>query len=305
MTGNNKHETAIRQIRSATYFGMVVNVCLSLVKVVVGIVFSSLALLADGLHSISDLITDVAVLLGAHLGAKEPDTDHPYGHGRLETFSALAIALILILVGATMTYYATIAIAKNEVSAPRWEVLVAAAVSILAKEWVYRVTRKAAVKSHSTALYANAWHHRSDALSSVAVLIGYTTLYLGFDHGDQVAAIAVGLMVIYVGVKVISDSFRELTEGAVDPETLDHVKDIIDADPAIRQWHRLRTRMVGREVFLDVHILVDPELNVPAAHEISERLEKTLDEEILRPVNITVHIEPDLPEFRKGPLPAG
>ena len=282
-----------------TYFGMVVNVCLSLGKVVVGLVFHSLALFADGLHSLSDLITDFAVLLGAHLGAKEPDKDHPYGHGRLETFSALAIALVLIFVGAAMMYFATVSIAKNKVTVPRWEVLVAAAVSILAKEWLYRITKKAAVKSHSTALYANAWHHRSDALSSVAVLIGYTTLYLGFDHGDQVAAIAVGLMVVYVGVKVISDSLRELTEGAVDPETLDHVKDIIGADPAIRQWHRLRTRTVGREVFLDVHILVDPGLDVAAAHGISDRLEKTLDQEISRPVNITVHIEPDLPEFRK------
>jgi cation diffusion facilitator family transporter len=282
-----------------TYVGIVVNVALSIIKLIIGLATSSLALVADGVHSLSDLVTDVAVLLGSHLGARGPDQSHPYGHGRLETFSALLIACVLIVVGGAMMYYATISIARNEVDTPHWGVLVAAVVSILAKEGLYRITRRAAVKSHSTALYANAWHHRSDALSSVAVVIGYTTLYFSFHHGDQIAAIAVGLMIVYVGVKVIADSLRELTEGAVDPQTVQHVKDIIGADPAIRQWHRLRTRTVGREVFLDVHILVDPELNVAAAHEISERLERTLDEEISRPVNITVHIEPDLPAFRK------
>lgn len=299
MPTDTKHDVATRRIRSVTYLGMAVNVLLSLIKLVVGLAVSSLALVADGIHSLSDLITDIAVLLGSHFGAKEPDQCHPYGHGRVETFSAVAIALVLILVGGAMVYYATISIAKNEVSVPHAAVLMAAVASILAKEWLYQITKSAAVKSHSAAVYANAWHHRSDALSSVAVLIGYTTLYFGFHHGDQVAAIAVGLMIVLVGVKVIADSLRELTEGAVDPQTIQHIKDIIGAEGAIRQWHRLRTRTVGREVFLDVHILVDPELNVAAAHEISERLEKALDEEMARPVNLTVHIEPDLPAFRK------
>ncbi len=299
MVASNKHDAAIRQVRSVTCLGMAVNVSLSLIKLVVGWTVSSLALVADGVHSLSDVGTDVAVLVGSHLGAKGPDQSHPYGHGRLETFSALLIAFVLVFVGGTMIHYGTMAIARNEVTHPHWGVLVVAVLSILAKEGLYRVSRRTAVRFHSTVLYANAWHHRSDALSSVAVLIGYATLYFGFDHGDRVAAIAVGLLVILVGVKVVADSLRELTEGAVDPQTAQHIKDIIGADVAIHQWHRLRTRTVGREVFLDVHILVDPQLNVAAAHEISERLERTLDEQITRPVNITVHIEPDLPAFRK------
>jgi cation diffusion facilitator family transporter len=171
--------------------------------------------------------------------------------------------------------------------------------SIISKETLYQMTKRVAVRSHSTALYANAWHHRSDALSSVAVLIGYVLLRFGFAHGDQLAALVVGLMIVLVGVKVIGDALRELTEGAVDPKTVAHIKEVISADGEIRQWHRLRTRTVGREVFLDVHILVDPTLDVAAAHEISERLEETLDAEISRPVNIIVHIEPDLPIFRR------
>ena len=296
---NNKHDLASRQIRSVTYLGMVVNIALSVVKVVIGLAVSSLAMLADGIHSFSDLATDVIVLVGARLGAREPDRSHPYGHGRLETFSAVLIALVLMAVGGAMVYKATTSMARNESTSPHGAILLGALVSILAKEWLYRMTKKAAVKSHSAALYANAWHHRSDAFSSVAVLIGYVLLLAGFGHGDQLAAIAVGLMVIFVGVRVIGDSLMELAEGAVDPETVENIKSVISADPAIRDWHRLRTRTVGREVFLDVHILVDPELNVAAAHEISEGLEKKLDEEISRPVHITVHIEPDLPAFRR------
>ncbi len=299
MATNSKHDVAARQIRFVTYAGIVVNVVLSVIKLLIGLSVSSLALVADGVHSLSDLVTDVVVLLGSYLGAKEADQSHPYGHGRLETFSAVLIAFVLIVVGAAMLYQATMSIARNEATVPHWAILAVALLSVLGKEALYQVTKRVAVKSHSTALYANAWHHRSDALSSVAVAIGYVLLRFGFDHGDQVAAMTVGLMIIFVGVKVVGDSLRELTEGAVDPETVQLIKEIISADTAIRQWHRLRTRTVGREVFLDVHILVDPELNVAAAHEVSERLERTLDEQISRPVNITVHIEPDLPLFRK------
>jgi len=297
--GDHKQDITGRQIKTITYIGMTVNIALSVIKVIIGLSAASLALVADGIHSLSDVATDMAVLLGLRLGSKEPDQSHPYGHGRAETFSAGLIALILIVVGGAMIYYATMAIARDEIAPPRLCVLIAAIISVAAKEWFYRATRKVAIQSHSPALYANAWHHRSDALSSVAVVIGFILLKIGFGHGDQVAAIAVGLMIIWVGIKVIGDAFRELTEAAVDPDTIEHIKKIINSDSSIRQYHKLRTRMVGREVFLDLHILVDPDLNVTAAHEIAESLEKTLDEQITRPINITVHIEPDIPELRK------
>lgn len=295
---NHKNDTAGKQIKSVTYLGIAVNLSLALIKGVIGVLTGSLALLADGIHSLSDFATDIAVLLGLHLGSKEPDRSHPYGHGRAETFSAAVIALILIFVGGAMIYYATMAIARDEMTAPHLGILVGALVSVAAKEWLYKVTKKVAIRSHSPALYANAWHHRSDAFSSIAVMVGFVSLAFGFGHGDQVAAIAVGVMVVWVGVRVISDAIREFAEAAVDEDTIAHIKDIINSDSSIRQWHRLRTRMVGREVFLDLHILVDPDLNITAAHEIAERLEKTVDEQITRPTNITVHIEPDIPEMR-------
>ena len=296
---NNKQAIVDRQIKSITYLGMAMNIALSAIKIAIGLSAASLALVADGIHSLSDVATDVAVLLGLRIGSKEPDQSHPYGHGRAETFSAGLVALVLIVVGGAMIYYATLAITRDEMTAPRLGVLIAAVISIAAKEWLYKATQKVAIQSHSPALYANAWHHRSDALSSVAVVVGFISLKFGFGHGDQVAAIAVGLMIIWVGVRVIGDALRELAEAAVDPDTIEEIKEIINSDSSIRQWHKLRTRTVGREVFLDLHILVDPDLKITDAHEISERLEKTLDEQITRPINITVHIEPDMPELRK------
>lgn len=297
---SEKQENDDRTMRSVTYLSVVTNVGLCAVKLVVGFLIGSLALIADGIHSLSDLATDAAVLLGLYFGSKEPDKSHPYGHGRIETFSAALVAIVLVAVGGWMMYFASISLARDKITCPHFGMAAAGLLSVAAKEWLYRITRNAAVKSHSSALYANAWHHRSDALSSIAVVVGFIAMKFGFTHGDQVAAIAVGLMIVWVGVKIIGDVLRELTEGAIDPKTIEDIKEIINSDKSIRQWHKLRTRTVGREVFLDLHILVNPELDIAAAHEISERLENTLHAQIPRPINIVVHIEPDVPELRKA-----
>ena len=296
---SEKLEIAGKKINRITYIGIWLNSSLAVIKIIVGYLTGSLALVADGVHSFSDLATDMAVLLGVRLGSKQADSSHPYGHGRAETFAGGFVAVILIVVGGTMIYYATLAIARDEVTQANFTVLAVALISVFTKEWLYRITKKIAVESHSPSVYANAWHHRSDAFSSIAVVIGFIALELGFTHGDQTAAIAVGMMIVAVGIKVIAETFRELTESAIDSDTIELIKNIINANPSIHHWHNLRSRTVGREVFLDVHILVDPELNIAAAHDISENLEKSLEEQITRPINITVHIEPDLPELRK------
>ena len=259
----------------------------------------SIAMVYDGIHSLSDMTTDVAVLLGVYFGSKEPDKEHPYGHGRAETFSAGFIALLLVFAGTAMIYYAAIDIAKGSVTDFHIGVLIVAIVSVIVKELLYRITKRVAVKSHSTALYANAGHQRSDALSSVAVAIGFVSLKFGFVYGDQIAAIAVGLMIILFAIRIINDCMVELTEGAVDQGTIERIKRVINSNSSVHQWHKLRTRTVGREVFLDLHILVDPNLNVATAHEIAESLESALHTHMTRPVNITVHIEPDIPAMRK------
>ncbi|MHC4644864.1 MAG: cation diffusion facilitator family transporter [Planctomycetota bacterium] len=299
MDRTEKQDNANKQIRSITNVGLGANIVLSALKLIVGIMGNSMALVADGIHSISDMATDLAVLIGLHFGSKKADLRHPYGHGRIETFSSIVIALVLIVVGLAMAYKAGVYITESHDSEAGLSVLAVAAISIISKELLYRVTKRVAVTTQSSALYANAWHHRSDALSSVAVVIGAVAMMLDFKSGDHIAAMAVGLMIALVGGRVIVDCLNELTEGAVDQATIDHIRDIVNSNNRIRQWHGLRTRTVGREVFIDLHILVDPELNVAAAHEIAEGLEEAMHKEIFRPVNIIVHVEPDLPDLRR------
>jgi cation diffusion facilitator family transporter len=292
--------TAARQLRLVTYLSICANVLVLVpVKFVVGFLTGSLSLVADGIHSVTDLITDFAVLIGIYLGSKKPDVDHPYGHGKLETLSAGAIALGLLTVGLGMVYYAAHDIALGDIKRPNNLVLTAAVIAVAVKEVVFRVTRAVALKYHCPAALANAWHDRADALSSVAVIVGFVALKFGFNYGDQLAAVVVGIMVSLVAVGILKNCLAELTEQAVDEATIENIKNIIQADGQIKQWHRLRTRAVGREIFLDLHILVDPGLSISAAHDISEHLEIELHKQLTRPVNIIIHVEPDVPRLRK------
>ncbi len=295
---DHKIHSANKQINYITNIGMVANLILGVLKVIVGLLGGSMALLADGIHSISDIATDITVLLGVYLGSKKPDEQHPYGHGRIETFAAFVIGIVLAVVGAGMIYRAVFDIAAGHIIEPGFEILIVALASVGVKEILYHTTKRIAVRWHSATLYANAWHHRSDALSSIAVIVGFIALQFGFTYGDQAAAIAVGFMIILVGAGIIRGCLYEFTEAAVDSQTSEHIKQIIDSKPSIRRWHRLRTRTMGRQLFVDLHILVDPGLNIASAHEISSNLEESLRSEISRPVNITVHVEPDIPEMR-------
>lgn len=295
----DRQTKAGREIVFVTNLSIGANVILIALKFFVGYLTNSLALIADGIHSFSDFATDVGVLLGYYFGAKKPDQKHPYGHGRIETFSGVLIAIGLVVVGGGMIYHAAGAITTHRVANPGVGGLAVAAFAIVVKELLYRATKRVALKYHSPAVLANAWHDRSDELSSLAVLVGFMSMRFGFSYGDQVAAIAVGLMVVLVGLKIIAGCMDEFSESAVDAATMEQVKRIIDANQAVKQWHELRSRVVGREIFLDVHILVEPNLNVAAAHDISQKVEETLREELSRPVNVTIHIEPDVPELRR------
>jgi cation diffusion facilitator family transporter len=297
---DSRQITATKQLRLVTYLSIGANVFILVpAKFIVGFLTGSLSLVADGVHSVTDLITDFAVLLGLHFGSKQPDAEHPYGHGKLETLAAVGIALGLLAVGLGMVYYAARDIAMGNIKHPKNLVLVVAFVAIAVKEFIFRVTKAVAIKYHCPAALANAWHDRADALSSVAVVFGFIALKFGFNYGDQVAAVLVGIMISLVAAGILRDCLAELTEQAVDKATIEHIKGIIEANGQVRQWHRLRTRAVGREIFLDLHILVDPNLSISAAHDISERLEADLQNKLTRPVNIVIHVEPDLPQLRE------
>ena len=282
-----------------TWIGIVWNVVLLIVKLAVGFFTGSVGLVADGIHSGSDMATDLAVLGGMHLARRKADADHPYGHGRFETLAGGIVAGALIIVGAFIAWEGVSALVRGIHSFPGSAVIAVAAVSIAVKEWMYRRTVIVARRVGSAALHANAWHHRSDALSSIAVLAGGVGSVIGWGHADQVASMIVGLMVVAAGGKTLVSVLHELTEGSVSREEVASIEGAIGSVQGMREWHNLRTRRVGRETFIDLHVLVDPSLPITEAHQISTNIETAVHQACNHPSNVTVHIEPDLAELRK------
>jgi len=280
-----------------TLLGMLWNVVLFVIKLVVGLLAGSAGLIADGIHSASDMATDLAVLGGMHLARRKADTAHPYGHGRFETLAGGIVAGTLILVGAFLAWEGIVALYRGEHSFPGGGVIAVALVSIVVKEWMYRRTARVAREVGSAALQANAWHHRSDALSSIAVLAGGIGGLLGFGYADQLAGLIVGLLVVAAGARTLAQVLHEITEGGLSGTEIAEIADAISQVEGTREWHHLRTRLVGRETFVDVHVLVDPDLTLLEGHRISMQVEEVLQAACKRPVNVMVHIEPDTPEL--------
>jgi cation diffusion facilitator family transporter len=290
---NQKNNEAINQILRVTWLGVIINVILVIVKIITGFVVSSMAMIADGFHSLSDLVTDFAIILGVRISQKEPDEDHPYGHGWAENFITVFTAVPLAGAGGFMVYKAIMSIMEHKITKLSYPVLTVAIIAIILKEYSFVITKKVAIRLSSSMLYANAWDHRSDALSSLAVAIGAISSMFGLAYADQIVTIIVGLMIIWVAAKILRESLGQFTARAVDAKTNQQIKQIILSQPQIRNWHKLRTRTVGRELFMDFHILVDPMLSVTEAHNIAEALEDELHRQISQPVNIVIHIEPD------------
>lgn len=286
------HITEAHEINAITYWGMLVNILLSILKIMVGAIINSVALIADGIHSFSDLITDITVIISAGAARKPPDDHHPYGHGKFETIGTQIIGLILIIVGAGIARQALIDLYRHLESFPGPLVVIVALISVISKEILFQLTKRTAIKHNSTSLYANAWHHRSDALSSVAVLIGGIVSLFGFGHGDQIAGLVVGVMIIYVAVKIIAKTLAELTEHAIDEKLVDVIKGVLKNHEAIKNWHKLRSRKIGSEISVDVHIHVDPNLSVLESHNLTREIEQLITEKIKQPVHILIHVEP-------------
>ncbi len=287
------------KIRKVTLWGIFLNIFLMVLKIASGILIKSSALIADGVHSLSDLATDFVVLIGTRLSSRPADKTHPYGHGKMETIACLIIALALIGISFGIIWSAGVSIYSHEHNFPGFMVLVIAGVSVVSKEIIFRVTRKVSRITHSTVLYANAWHQRSDALSSVAVLLGGVASLFGWGQADQVAAVVVGFMIIGVSGKIFFEALLELSEHSADSESIQKIKIALSREKSLSSWHALRTRKLGAELIVDVHVLVNPELSVLSSHEISIRIEKEIEKELSRPVNVLVHVEPDVEEMRK------
>lgn len=282
-----------------TAIGMGANLLLSAGKLVAGILGQSTAMIADAVHSLSDFATDIVVVFGVMFGAKPRDRSHRYGHGKIETLAAAVNALALFIVGAGILYSSVKSIVKvlegDRLESPGLIAFAAALASLFVKEWLYRVTVRVATKIKSEAVRANAWHHRSDALSSVGTGIGIgAAVILGSDWAilDPVSAVIVSLFVFKVGWEIFARSMNELLEGALPADEEQAIRSIINGVDGCQGAHEIKTRMVGNILAVDMHAYVDGELTVREGHAIATRIEKVLWKKYGRSTLISVHIEP-------------
>lgn len=287
-------EARYRDARRVTLVGAVVNIVLSVLKVLAGWLGSSHALIADGIHSLSDLATDVVVLVAAKHGAKDADEEHPYGHGRIETLATVALGIVLVLVAFGIGYDAVRRLfAPEQLLLPGILALSAAALSVLVKEALYHYTVVVARKLRSNLLRANAWHHRSDAVSSIVVVVGVIGSMAGLAYLDAVASVVVAVMVAKIGWDLGWQSAHELIDRGLEQEDVDKIRNKIMAVDGVRAMHDLRTRRMGGNAFVDVDVLVDPSLTVSEGHRIGEEVLKRLYQEIDEVSDVTVHVDPE------------
>jgi len=283
-----------RDIRTVTVVGAVVDLLLGAAKVVVGLAAGSQALVADGIHSFSDLATDFLVLFAAKHAHREADAEHPYGHGRIETVATVALGVALVLVAIGISYDAVRRLLEPGLLLhPGMLALVVALVSVVAKEIIYQYTARAARRLRSKMLLANAWHSRSDAISSIVVVIGVVGTMAGFPYLDAVAAVAVALMIAKIGWELLWNSLQELIDTGLEPGEVAGIRNTIMSVNGVRACHMLRTRHSGSDVLADVHILVDPALSVSEGHQIGEKVRRRLINNNENVSDVTVHIDPE------------
>ncbi|MCI7514128.1 MAG: cation diffusion facilitator family transporter [Bacteroidales bacterium] len=289
-----------KQIRDITLWGSLVNVVLTICKIVAGILGRSAAMVADGIHSLSDLMSDVVILIFVHLSSKERDCDHDFGHGKYETLATVIVSLILLVVGAELMaggVKSIISIANGEtVANPGWIALIAAVVSIVAKEGIYQATMAVSRKVESQALVANAWHHRSDALSSIGSLLGIGgAMLLGnkWSMLDPIASCLISIAIIVIAVKMSIPCIKDLLEASLPEDVEQRIISLAKSVEGVNDIHELKTRRNGSSKIIDAHIVVDPEISITKAHDIATEVEQQLIKEFGPQTQISLHMEPD------------
>lgn len=293
-----------RASRRVTLVSVIANLHLALAQIVIGTLGHSQALVADGFHTLSDLVTDFMVLYALWHGRKAADEEHPYGHARIETAVTMILGAVLAVVGAGIALRAGWRLATHEAFVmPAAVTLWVAVGTLAAKEAMFRYTMRVADRYGSELLRANAWHHRSDALSSLIVVAGIGGTLLGFLYFDAVAAIIVALMVIKVGADLARGALQELIDTGLTREELEAIRRTILSVNGVKAVHGLRTRRFGGRALVDVHILVDDRLSVSEGHQISETVRAKLMHEIAPVADVMVHI--DTEEDLEGPSGAG
>ena len=278
----------------ATWVGAGANVFLIVAKGLAGSWGNSRALVADAIHSLSDLVTDAIVLAGLRVGSKGPDADHHFGHARIETLASAAVGVSLILVAGFLGYRSARDVYLHVEQHPNWLAVVGAAVSLIVKEALYHYTVRVGRRIRSPAVVANAWHHRSDAFSSVAVLIGVITAQVrpSWFIVDAVAALLVAVLIANVAISVLLDALREMTDRAPPSEVLAQIREKIFEVEGVQGVHDLKVRSSGGLYQVQVRVVVDSALTVVEGHRVAEAVERGLRSRIEEVAEAIVHVDP-------------
>lgn len=280
--------------RKVTIVGAITNTLLAIIQLIGGWFTQSQALIADGFHTLSDLVSDVVVLIANRYAHKEADDNHPYGHGRIETLATVILGLMLagVAVGIFIRSWERL-FGAEPLSAPATIAMLFAALAILAKEGLYHYTLRAAKQVNSSLLKANAWHHRSDAISSIVVLVGIGGAQLGFPWLDPLAAMLVAVMILYMAGQFILESTSELVDTGLDPEETQKLRQFISELEGVENIHLLRTRRMGGHILVDVHLQVDSRLSVSEGHFIGDQAMCKMRHTFPTIRDVIVHIDPE------------
>ena len=288
-----------KEIYRVTLVGSVVNALLVAFKFIAGIVGHSTAMVADAVHSLSDFLTDILVIVFVRISSKPKDKSHAYGHGKYETIASflIAIGLLVVAIGIIVNGAQKLSawLRGEDLAAPGQIALWAALLSIVMKELLFWYTIRRGKALDSQAMVANAWHHRSDALSSIGAAIGIGGALLLGDRWtvlDPIAGIVVGAMLVKAAVELIRGSMTELTEGSLPEETEQEIKQLILTVPDVEDPHQMRTRRIGNQIAVDVHVRMNGDMTLTEAHERSSQIEKRIRERFGPETHVSVHMEP-------------
>ena len=287
-------EERYRTTRFATILAATVNSVLAATQIVTGWLFQSQALIADGVHTLSDLVSDGVVLFAAGKAAASPDENHPYGHGRIETLATIVVGLLLALAALGIAWTAgQRLLAWETLTGPAPAALLFAALTLVAKEGLYQYTARAARRIQSPLLQANAWHHRTDAISSVVVFVGIGGAVAGWPWLDAVAALVVALFILHMAWQLVFKSAAELIDTALEPDQVEVIQTAISGVPGVKDAHMLRTRKLGNEAAADVHIQVAPRISVSEGHQIADEVYRAIRDSMGTLRDVTVHVDPE------------
>ena len=291
--------TREKEIYKVTLVGSAGNAALLTFKFIAGVMGNSSAMIADAVHSLSDFITDIVVVVFVGISAKPQDTSHDYGHGKFETIASFLIGLALVAAATGIVVTGALKLLAwwggAELESPGWIALWAAVLSVVIKELLYQYTARRGRKLDSQVMIANAWHHRSDALSSVGAAAGIgLALWLGQHWAvfDPLASVVVGLMLMRVAYKLLKTSIGELTESSLPAETEQEIEQIILSFGDVRQPHNLRTRRIGNRIAIEAHVRMDGRLPLETVHERATTIERKLKERFGNNTHVTLHMEP-------------